>query len=376
MDESGIELFHGTDPGNICVNKHILPLPAEPTQRVDSSAQKFGITHVAFVCNNREVQPLLPHILIGAESCFRAQDMQEYLDSAPKNVYLLREKSRWNNETLMLRILKLLSLCLEPVRHRFHIIFSMDCAPCHLGAKIGEACARYGFWLIYIPAQLTFLLQILDTHLFRRYKGFIRRRYQEVRSEVPDGILAVKHLLEILYLAIRVIFEGNDWALAFSKNGCGNNQRDVSQFILKQLCLKEAPQILALKPSEDEVVYTFPRNRPCFYNSIFRLHLRATAALQNNPDTLASLPDDSIPVVHAQRLMPPRRPAPLAQAASSSSVAQPPLALPPPEPDPTPAAAAGCPVTRSQSRLTAALAQGRPLLQRNTGTATPRQQSQ
>ena len=102
------------------------------------------------------MQPLLPHILIGGAGCFRAQDMREYLDSAPKNVYLLREKSRLNNETLLLRILKLLSLCLEPVRHKFHFILSMDCAPCHLGAKIAEACARYMFWLMYIPAQLMF----------------------------------------------------------------------------------------------------------------------------------------------------------------------------------------------------------------------------
>ena len=373
MDESGIELFHGTDAGNICVKKHVVPV-AEPTQRVVSQDQKFALTHVAFLCNNREVQPLLPHVLIGSERCLRAQDMQAFLDGAPQNVYLLREKSRWNNETLLLRILKLLSLCLEPVRHRFHIILSMDCAPCHLGEKIGEGCARYSFWLLYIPAQLTFLLQVLDTHLFRRYKGFIRRRYQEVRGEAPHGILDMSHLLNILYLAIKIVFEGNAWALAFRKNGCGNNQLDLSKFILKQLSLTEPPSILALKPSEDEVRYAFPRNRLCFYNSIFRLHSRAIAALQDIPDPVASLPDDSIPVVRAQRLMPPRRPASMAQAASSSSAAQAPLALPPPDPDSAPAASSGCRMTtRSQTMLTAALAKGRPLPPRSTQAITSQQ---
>ena len=53
VDESGIELFHGTAAGNIIVNKHVLPVPSEPTQRVDSSAQKFALTHVAFVCDDR-----------------------------------------------------------------------------------------------------------------------------------------------------------------------------------------------------------------------------------------------------------------------------------------------------------------------------------
>ena len=46
MDESGIELFHGTDAGNLCVNKHVLPAPPELTQRVDSSVQKFALTRI------------------------------------------------------------------------------------------------------------------------------------------------------------------------------------------------------------------------------------------------------------------------------------------------------------------------------------------
>ena len=370
MDESGIELFHGTDAGNIFVHKRVLSGYSEPTQRVDSNDQKFALTHVAFACNNKEVQPLLPHILIGTEDSFKARDMQEYLDNAPQNVYLLREKSRWNNEALLLRILKLLSLCLEPVRQKYHIILSMDCAYCHLGEKIGEACARHTFWLLYIPAKLTFLLQMLDVYMFRRYKGFIRRRYQQVRSELPDGILCMKHLLHILFAAIKTVFEGNEWIMAFRKIGSGNEQQDISKFILKQLGLTEAPQVLALQPSNEEVTFTFPRNKRCYYNSVFRLHLRATKALADAHETVPALLDDTVPVVHARPLISTRRPLSLGQAASSSSAAKPPLALPPPDPSSPPAASSGCRVTtRSQSRLAAALATG-PAVPRRTATRT------
>ena len=61
-----------------------------PTQRVDSGDMKFALTHVAFVCNKKEVQQLLPQVIIGSEAAFQAGQMQNYLNNTPSNVYLLR----------------------------------------------------------------------------------------------------------------------------------------------------------------------------------------------------------------------------------------------------------------------------------------------
>ena len=364
MDESGIELFHGDVAGNILFKKRVGAPAYEPTQKADSDSQKFALTHVAFVCNKPEVQKLLPHILMASEDAFKANLMQEYLATCPHNVYLLREKSRWNNEDKMCRILKLLSLCLASVKNKYHIILSMDTCPCHLGTRVAENSANYGFWLLYIPAKLTFLLQVLDTHLFRRYKGFIRSRYQEIRAEVPDGVLLMKHLLLILYQAITVIFEQKSWALAFLKNGCGNHQADVSKFIHRQLHLEDLPPCSALQPSEEQIKIIYPRNRTCPYRAVFRLTLRGLAALADNTQPLLAIEDEP-PVMSSQtqRLVP-RRPI-TAHGQASSSTAAPPArpALPPPTPPSASAPSESCQmVTRAKSRsLQEALTQGQPL---------------
>ena len=371
LDETGLELFNGDVHGNIFFKRSYRHLVPEPQQRANTEAQKTALTHVAMVCNEPSVQPLLPQVLLGPEHVFQVQHMQEYLAAAPRNVYLLRVKSRWTNEEKMVKIIKLLSLCLGTVKHLYHIILSMDTAPSHLNAAIGEACARYDIYLLYIPSRLTWLVQPLDCYVFRAYKRFVREQYQMRRSSAANGVLTIADLLLIIYDTIRIIMCGKPWGLCFLRVGCGQQQSEVSHFIRRQLQVDTIHALPATQPTSEQLRCIWPRNKTPVYRSVFRLCLRSQAALESVPAPLLALPAPAVVSDRVQRLAPQRPSSPPAQGASSSSTAPVP---PPPFPSDPPAAATPawtCPVTRAQSRLAAALTGPAP----TTASATSSQQS-
>ena len=251
----------------------------------------------------------------------------------------------------------------------------MDTAPSHLHAAIGEACARYDFWLLYIPSRLTWLVQPLDGYVFRAYKRFLREQYQMRRSSKPNGVLNIADLLFIIYDTIRVIMCGKPWGLCFLRVGCGHNQSEVSQFIRRQLRVETVQALPATQPNEEQLRLIWPRNKTPVYRSVFRLCLRSQAALTSAPAPVLALPAPAVVSARVQRLAPQRPSSPPAQGASSSSTAP---APPPAFPSDPPAAATpawACPVTRAQSRLAAALNGPAPTTASPTSSQQPRKRA-
>ena len=292
------------------------------------------------MCDRPDLQPFLPQVIIGNEHTFQARAMRTLVAACPPNVHLIRQKSAWNNAEVCKRVFRLLGAALRAyfsplVSKRLQPVLLMDACRVHLQSGVVAECLAQGIWPIIVPAKLTWLLQPLDTHVFLRYKAYLRTAYQSARLMTADGELQVAQFLQVLLETIRHVLQGRKWARAFDEDGIGEGQAQVSKHIMQQLKLNEAPAVLAALPSEEVLKLCYPKGAkvPCKllrrpYQPLARVALPAPAVAR----PLA------LPVGYP---LLPRR-----------------LTIPALAPAAAPKAG---PQTRSQSRLLAALAKGPPL---------------
>ena len=187
------------------------------------------------------------------------RETAEIESALPHNVYLVRQKSGWNDIDRLCRVIKLLGDILAPYAEDYQPTLTMDACKVHLHQRIAAACNRAGIWLIIIPARLTWLLQPCDTHAFLKYKRILRERFQEKRSNTPNGRLATLQIIQVVCEAIRKALQGAYWALAFQQDGFSHQQTQVSRFILQQLQMQTLPPISHELPTKEILELIFPR---------------------------------------------------------------------------------------------------------------------
>ena len=258
LDETSICLFQGNDKGNVLLSKK---RPAEhgPMQRVSRARRRTCLTHVAFLCDQPEIQPLLPQVLIGNEATFQVRAMARLQSARPTNVRLVRQKSSWNNQQLCAIIIRMLAHALRPYKDRFQPVLLLDACRLHFAQIVLNACNNCGIWVVLVPAKTTWLLQPLDTDVFRSFKSVLRRAYQKARVEAGTHDLSIEQFLPCVYEAIRRILQGMPWASAFTKNGFGNRQANVADNIKRELEVAGPLQASAARPSWEQLESVFPK---------------------------------------------------------------------------------------------------------------------
>ena len=334
MDETSVSLYHGLAKGNILFSRRSHGRQDAPVQRINKNMLRTNFTMMSFCCSETALQHLMPHIIIGNENTFKAPDFMALLDATPRNVYLIRQKSAWNNKHVMKRLLDLLAFILTPYASEYYFILGVDAAGPHIVPETLQGFRNSVVNFVLIPAKLTFLLQPLDTHGFRRWKSCMRREYQRKRSETEDGKLSIQLFLEVMYVAIKQIFSRIKWRKAFLENGWCDSQQHVSKSI-KDWCHIDAMPVMSNDmPSIENIKLLFPGG-----NHIYRCDLcmpRATPVLplpsssQQAAPVLAlpapatPEPIDDRPIAHCTRSWTRRRlPATFLSSAGSSDPAPP-----------------------------------------------------
>ena len=353
VDETSVCLFQGTAKGTVMATKRkynetmASDCPREPAQKVSRSTRRTCLTHVAFVCDRSDIQPLLPQVVIGNEHTFQARDWTALVDRAPRNVYMVRQKSAWNNHELYARIITLLATVLAPYMGECQPVLLMDACRCHAHSDPMRACFGGGIWPVFVPAKLTWLLQPLDTHAFLTYKETLRAEYQKARAKTADGQLNVSEFLDALYVTIRSTLQSRCWAKAFECDGFGSGDvTALSSYVRRELAYEGPLGPLAVSaqfPTDEQFKVCFPKNAPKAVGYVAQPFARL---FTHGPmPALPAPPLPALPIVPAGKGAPlvPRRPAPPPVPAASSKAG---------------------PVTRAQSRLVAALAKGRPVAPR------------
>ena len=303
-----------------------------PAQQVSRKARRTCVTHIGVVCDNAAVQPRLPQVVIGNCQTFLVREWAALNARVPANVFLIRQKSAWNNVVVCRRVVGMLGAALQPFAARYQPILLMDAARVHLHASVAERCAAKGIWLIVAPAKLTWLLQPCDTHAFQRYKLCLKAAYQRLRIGSASGQVSTADFITAVCEAIRFVLQARRWAVAFDQDGYDFGQARLAPSVLRQIGLDSAPLVGAARPSEDVVRLCYPRNAAIPLPTLLRPMEPVARPALVGAAASAAVPAPAAPVARATSLVP-LRPAP-------AIVARP------------------GPQTRSQSRLASALAAG------------------
>jgi hypothetical protein len=222
----------------------------KPKQRVSRGMRRCCLTHVGLICDRPDLQPLLPQVVIGNMHTFLA---------CPPNVFLLRQKSAWNNIDTMVHIISLLATVLQPYLGELQPIIFLDACRLHLASRVIAACHAAHIWLIVVPAQMTWLLQPLDTHTFFIYKLRLKEAYQAARAATEDGKLSISTFLPCLCGVIRHVLQGHRWSGAFDEDGFGADSGRCRPWVKRALEIEVPIVVPGWCPTDEQFKLCFPQ---------------------------------------------------------------------------------------------------------------------
>ena len=265
LDETALCLFQNDKKGNVFVRKG-----HNAMQKASLAARRAYITHVALVCDDAQVQKVLPQIVICNERTLPKKMHAALQEKLGENFILLRCPSAWINTDLMVEIIRLLSTTLEPFIGELQPLLMLDAYRAHIGVRVFYAGARHNIWVLIVPAGMTWLLQVLDTHVFRAYKACLRNAYQFhcIRQGVETHSLDL--LLDAVREATTSVINAEEWSDAFTKNGFGRLQAEVRPRVLTALGLKVPSTMPLARPTEAQLRLCFPRKAKLFYKAIWQ----------------------------------------------------------------------------------------------------------
>ena len=216
-----------------------------------------AFSHVAIICDDASLQPHLPQVLLVNE---RTVTMEQYRRWAPLsgcNAKLWRGKSAWINDEIFARIIRELGKVLRARAGGRQAILLLDAHVCHFSRAALLACRDYGIWPVIIPARMTGLLQPLDTHVFSRFKMFLRTRLHQLMLTGASEDLTSEQVIDALLHAIKGVLQRHSWTPAFAKNGFGA-VFEVRAHLLEVLAWHAPPAIGTELPALSQFAHCFP----------------------------------------------------------------------------------------------------------------------
>ena len=328
-------MWMGDMPGNIIKQRTgSSDRQRDITTHVTRHAMRAQVTHVAVICNDAAVQPLLPQVVLGDASTLTVALQRELEINAPPHVHVWRMSSHWVDLAVMQAIVRALAAVVRALSPPRRCVLLLDCCPVHLKPEFLQTARALNVTLLFIPAKFTWLLQPLDAHVFNLYKRTLRRQWARMRLESPDGQINMRQWWLEFTSHIHRSMSSQPWAHTFERTGWINGGRQASNYLQRQLEWDTPPHVPDDLPSVAALQDILPRTRGAVANALHR------AAARVRPQTPAAVLDaavsadrlgDHLPrgegwlIPRARRLLPLP---PLPPPASPPS----PSALPPPSP--------------------------------------------
>ena len=236
---------------------------------VSRNLLRATMTHVALICDDSTLQPLLPQVLVAKRHLLTKADEARIRATLPANVFLKVNPKGWNNSALTCEILKLMMSSLGDRAFSLQKVIVFDAAKLHLHWVVFRAAARLGVWLLVCPVKLTWLLQPLDTHVFSRYKLQLQSSFKSALLHAPadesHGVTIVKHICKV----IRHVLQKHVWKTAFDSDGLSLGQLHVSTSVCRHLAVDQLPVVGNERPSAVQLQLIWPRRMPLYVRSLF-----------------------------------------------------------------------------------------------------------
>jgi hypothetical protein len=187
----------------------------------------------------------------------------------------VRGSKGWMTATLMCGVLTRLARASRNAAPGRPVVVFMDCAPAHIARVVLAHAQRLRVVVVLAPANMTWLLQPLDSHVFQPFKAAVARAQTRERGESPKGALPPGRWVDVAAAAARDVICGRDWARAMVANGLtgpGHALRNrVSEALGHGLPLPLRP------PTAEEFAAIFGRPAPATLESLLRLPRRLLA---------------------------------------------------------------------------------------------------
>ena len=165
LDETSVPILQTATRGNILAVPRPESGKLHPVLHTARACARANFTHVAMICDDSTVQPLLPQVILVGEHVARARDMIELRANLPRNTFVHRLEKGWTNTAMHRHILHLLHDAPAPLTAEYEVILSMDACKVHLSHESITELATTPIHMVIIPAKTTWLLQPLDTHV-------------------------------------------------------------------------------------------------------------------------------------------------------------------------------------------------------------------
>ena len=270
LDETAVKTWMQPGKGLMCK-----PGPHESRRKkrfapASRKQQRGCVTHVAVICDRPEIQTHLPHVLIGNKSILPAYIQREIEPRLFRNVFLVRRQSAWVDAAYMVKIISLLGTILRPFLSEYQPVLLMDALGAHIAEVVFKAAARFGIWVLIVPAKLTWLLQPADTHLFYKYKMRVKRCFTEAMARSPTGMLDLRDVILAINHAVRHVCQAHDWSKAFDENGFGQHQRLVRRSIIETAGFTTPMSVPATMPNLAQFQSIWPAGQHVPLDAVFR----------------------------------------------------------------------------------------------------------
>ena len=131
-----------------------------------------AFTHIAVICDDPALQPLLPQVILVNERTCTIRTLQDWKPLPGCKAEVFRHKSAWINNAKFADVLRRIGQALKTHAPDRQAIMLMDAHISHFSQEALVEASAQGIWPCIIPASTTSILQPLDTHVFARFKFF------------------------------------------------------------------------------------------------------------------------------------------------------------------------------------------------------------
>ena len=108
------------------------------------------------------------------------------------------------------------------------IVLIVDCSSAHLDRGSVAHLRRLGIVTVFVPASMTWLLQLLDVYVFGGLKRELRQAEARARASSASGQIVPGQWIKLATMVIRRELINRDWAPSFTRLGAGETCADLS----------------------------------------------------------------------------------------------------------------------------------------------------
>ena len=229
-------------------------------KRSPSKRQLGRTALIAAVCNDAALQPHLPQVWLPRTTAKNQPppSLQAVFTQAGSPHEAWHGSHGFCTHRIVLAWLRRVRRKVLMHRPGARLIVVMDVCPAHVAPALLAGARRLHIDVVLVPARMTWLLQLLDTHVFAQLKREMRTLLWAARQRHEDGALGVAEHLKALLEATSNVLTRRAWNHLFPRVGL-DGSTDALRPGLRALVHDE--DLSARPPTEEELAEVLGAHR-------------------------------------------------------------------------------------------------------------------